>query len=108
MNTLLYTQLSDVSQQMNGYTVLLGFKYSNLCIKSDVAALMPVVIDDDGMSYDIEEVADVAMANEYQMIVYPKYPELLHKIIAGIAEAHPEFKLSTKHAGLCRRVRQDS
>ena len=102
MNTLLYTQLSDVSQQMNGYTVLLGFKYSNLCIKSDVAALMPVVIDDDGMSYDIEEVADVAIANEYQMIVYPKYPELLHKIIAGIAEAHPEFKLTIKQGKLSR------
>lgn len=87
---------------MNGYTVLLGFKYSNLCIKSDVAALMPVVIDDDGVSYDIEEVADVAIANDYQMIVYPKYPELLHQIIAGIAEAHPEFKMNIKMGKISR------
>ena len=81
---------------MEGYTVLLSYRYMNLCVKAEIASVVPVGVIDEGTEFDIEEVADVAIANEYQMVVYPKYPELLRPIIAGIAEAHPEFKLSIK------------
>ena len=96
MNSFLLIQTDEVNRKMDGYIVLLSFRYMNLCVKAEVASLMPVNVIDDGTEFDIEEVADVAVANDYQMVVYPKYPELLNPIIEGIAEAHPEFKLSIK------------
>lgn len=96
MNSFLLIQTDEVDRKMDGYTVLLSYRYMNLCVKAEIASLMPVSVIDEGTEFDIEEVADVAIANEYQMVVYPKYPELLTPIVEGIAEAHPEFKLSVK------------
>lgn len=96
MNSFLLIQTDEVNRKMDGYIVLLSFRYMNLCVKAEVASLMPVSVIDDGTEFDIEEMADVAIANDYQMVVYPKYPEVLNQIIEGIAEAHPEFKLSIK------------
>lgn len=96
MNSFLLIQTDEVNRKMDSYIVLLSFRYMNLCVKAEVASLMPVSIIDEGTEYDIEEMADVAVANDYQMVVYPKYPEMLSQIIEGVAEAHPEFKLSIK------------
>ena len=96
MNSFLLIQTDEVDRKMDGYTVLLSYRYMNLCVKAEIASLMPVSVIDEGTEFDIEEVADVAIANEYQMVVYPQYPELLTPIVEGIAEAHPEFKLSVK------------
>ncbi len=96
MNSFLLIQTDEVNRKMDSYIVLLSFRYMNLCVKAEIASLMPVSIVDEGTEYDIEEMADVAVANDYQFVVYPKYPELLSQIIEGIAEAHPEFKLSIK------------
>ena len=96
MNSFLLIQTDEVNRKMDGYIVLLSYRYMNLCVKAEVASLLPVNIIDEGTSYDIEEMADVAVANNYQMVVYPKYSEVLPQIIEGIAEAHPEFKMSIK------------
>ena len=96
MNSLFIAQIEEVRQKMEGYTVLLGYRYMNLCVKAEAASLMPVTVIDEGTEYDIEELADVAVANNYQLVVYPKYHDLLNNIIAGIAEAHPEFKMSVR------------
>lgn len=96
MNSFLLIQTDEVNRKMDSYIVLLSYRYMNLCVKAEVASLMPVSIVDDGMEFDIEEMADVAIANDFQMVVYPKYPEATKQIVIGIAEAHPEFKLSIK------------
>ena len=96
MNSLVIAQIEDVRQQLNGYTVLLGYRYMNLCVKAEAASLMPVTVYDEGAEFDIEDVADVSVANDYQLVVYPKYPEQILNIIEGVTEAHPEFKMSVK------------
>ena len=96
MNSLVLSQIDDIQKQMEGYTVLLSFKYINLCIKADAMSLMPVTVYNEGREHEIEEVAHVSVANEFQLLVYPKYSELLPNIMFGIAQAHPEFKLSVK------------
>lgn len=96
MNSIVISHIDDIGKQMNGYTVLLNFKYINLCVKADAMSLLPVTVADEGREYEIEEVADVSVANDSQMLVYPKYSEMLQKIIVGITSAHPEFKLSIK------------
>lgn len=96
MNSFLLIQIDEVGRKMDGYTMLLSYRYMNLCVKAEIASVMPVSINDEGTEFDIEEVADVAIANDYQIVIYPKYPELLSQIIKGVTEAHPEFKLSIK------------
>lgn len=96
MNSLVLSQIDDIRQQMVGYTVLLSFKYVNLCIKADAMSLLPVTVYNDGREHEIEEVASVSVANDYQLLVYPKYSEMLPNIIFGIGQAHPEFKMNVK------------
>lgn len=96
MNSLVIAQIEDIRQKLNGYTVLLGYRYMNLCVKAEAASLMPVTVYEDGTEFDIEDVADIAVANEYQLMVYPKFSEQIPSIIRGVAEAHPEFKMSVK------------
>ncbi len=84
MNSLVIAQIEDVRQQLNGYTVLLGYRYMNLCVKAEAASLMPVTVYDEGAEFDIEDVADVSVANDYQLVVYPKYPEQILNIIEGV------------------------
>ena len=81
---------------MVGYTTLLSFKYVNLCIKADAMSLLPVTVYNDGREHEIEEVASVSVANDYQLLVYPKYSEMLPNIMFGVGQAHPEFKTSVK------------
>ncbi len=84
--------LGELESKLSGYVALLQFRYSNLCVEADPASLMPVSIEVDGVNYDIENVADVALTREDQMQVYPKDPGLLFSIGKAIAEYHPEFK----------------
>lgn len=96
MNSLVLSQIDDIRQQMVGYTVLLSFKYVNLCVKADAMSLLPVTVSNGGREHEIEEVASVSVANDRQLLVYPRYSEMLPNIIFGIGQAHPEFKMNVK------------
>lgn len=84
---------------MSGYVGLLNFRYLNLCVKAEIASLLPVIVFIDGQEANIEEVANVNMPNEYQLGVFPKDPSQLSDIIEAIYEAHPEFKMEKKSTG---------
>ena len=84
---------------MSGYIGLLSFRYMNLCVKAEIASLLPVIVFIDGQETNIEEVANVNMPNEFQLGVFPKEPSQLPDIIAAIYEAHPEFKMEKKSTG---------
>ncbi len=84
--------LGEANSKMSGHVALLNYRYLNLCVKAEAASLLPVTVQYDGNSYDIEQVADVASPREDQLQVYPKGPELVVPIGKAIAEAHPEFK----------------
>lgn len=84
--------LGELESKLSGYVGLLQFRYSNLCVEADPVSLMPVTVEYDGDSFDIEKVADVAIPRDDQLQVYPKDPLLLLTIGKAIAEYHPEFK----------------
>ena len=96
MNTIIISQIDEARKRMSGYIALLNYRYMNLCVKADVAALLPVSVYVDGEELNIEEVANVNMPDEYQLGVYPKEANDLQAIIQGIYEAHPEFKMEMK------------
>lgn len=96
MNNTIISQIDEAQKRMGAYIALLNYRYKNLCVKADIAALLPVSVYADGEELNIEDVANVNMPDEYQLGVYPKDPSDLQSIIQGIYEAHPEFKMEIK------------
>lgn len=99
MNNYTISEIEKAQKKMSGYVGLLSFRYLNLCVKAEIASLLPVIVFIDGQEANIEEVANVNMPNEYQLGVFPKDPSQLSDIIAAIYEAHPEFKMEKKSTG---------
>ena len=99
MNNYTISEIEKAQKKMSGYIGLLSFRYMNLCVKAEVASLLPVTVFVNGQETNIEEVANVNMPNEFQLGVYPKEPDQLSDIIAAIYEAHPEFKMEKKSTG---------
>ena len=96
MNTYILQQINEFQSKGAAYNALLGLRYSNLCVKSDYASLLPVNVYIDGMEVNLEEVANVNQPSEFQLGVFPKNPDNMNDIIDGIYEAHPEFKMEIK------------
>ena len=90
---MIISQIDEAQKRMSGYIALLNYRFKNLCVKADIAALLPVSVYANGEELNIEDVANVNMPDEYQLGVYPKEVEDLQPIIQGIYEAHPEFKM---------------
>ena len=85
--------LGELNSKMGGYVSLLYYRYLNLCVKAEVASLLPVTIElDEETQYDLEKVADVSLVGDEAMTVYPKDGSLLYDIGKAIAVVHPEFK----------------
>lgn len=99
MNNYTISEIEKAQKKMSGYIGLLSFRYMNLCVKAEIASLLPVIVFIDGQETNIEDVANVNMPNEFQLGVFPKEPSQLPDIIAAIYEAHPEFKMEKKSTG---------
>lgn len=79
--------------KLTGHAALLNYRYMNLSIKAEPAALLSLIVTDiEGNTYNIEEVADTMIPNDFSFEFVPKEMEMLPFIQKGIAETHPEFK----------------
>ena len=96
MNLLVLAEIKDAHAKMAGYTALLNYRYSNLCVKAEPASLLPVSVKSDLGIDNLEEVAAISSPDEYQLAVYPKHQQFLEPIIKGIFDVHPEFKMEMK------------
>jgi len=81
---------------MKGYNMLFNYRLSNLCVKAEPTALMPVTVLVADTEYNLEEVADIMRPDDFSFDVYPKNPNNLQDIITGIFDFHPEFKMELK------------
>lgn len=89
--------INEMKSKMSGYAVMLQYRYMNLCVKAEPAALLSfTVTDDEGEETNLEEVASASLANDYQFEIYPHDPKMVFAICKGIKEAHPEFKIDTR------------
>ena len=97
MRKSIETLIDEMKTKMSGYAVLLQYRYMNLCVKAEPAALLSVsVIDEEGEESDLESVASACLANDYQFEIYPHESKMVFAISKGIKEAHPEFKIDVK------------
>lgn len=85
--------IGEMESKLGGYAALLNYRFMNLCVKAEPAALLPVVvISNDGEVLNLEKVARARLATKYQYEVVPMYSDLLEPICKGMLNAHPEFK----------------
>ena len=85
--------IGELDGKLTGHAALLNYRYMNLCVKAEPAALLSFTVADiEGNTFKIEEVADTLMPDDFTFEFVPKEMEMLPFIQEGIAEAHPEFK----------------
>jgi Ribosome recycling factor. len=93
MRNSIKIMLGEMDAKLTGHAGLLNYRYMNLCIKAEPAALLSLIVTDiEGNVYNIEDVADTMMPDDFKFVFVPKEMEMLPFIQKGIAETHPEFK----------------
>ena len=93
MNVYVSSAIAELKEKLNAYVALMNYRYINLCVKAELGSLLPVTVSAVGKELNIEDVAQIATPNEYQLDVYPKLNDYQQGIIEGIFDVHPEFKL---------------
>ena len=96
MNNYIAFEISEFQKKLNGYNMLFNYRRSNLCVKVEPTALMPVTVILANAEYNLEEVADIIKVDDFSIDVYPKNQNNLQQVIDGIFDVHPEFKMELK------------
>ncbi len=96
MNNYISFETIDLAKKLKGYNMLFNYRMSNLCVKAEPTALMPVTVFVAGTEYNLEEVANILRPDDFSFDVYPKNQNNLQDIISGIFDVHPEFKMELK------------
>ncbi len=85
--------IHEMEGRLGGYVTLLVYRYANLCIKAQPMALLSAQIMDEEMGeMKIEQVAGVAIADDFHMKLYPYDPRFNFPLCKAIKKEHPEFK----------------
>ena len=66
MNNIIISQIDEAQKRMSGYIALLNYRFKNLCVKADIAALLPVSVYANGEELNIEDVANVNMPDNHE------------------------------------------
>ena len=96
MDNYILAEINEFSQRENGYLALFCVRLGNFCVKADPQAMLPATIRLESAEYNFEDVAEATRPNDYTFDVTPKNENSLKAIIQGVAEVHPEFKVSVK------------
>ena len=96
MDNYIIAEINEFSQKENGYLALFCVRLGNFCVKADPQAMLSATIHLESAEYNFEDVADATRPNDYAFDVTPKNENNLSAIIQGVAEVHPEFKVSVK------------
>ena len=93
MRKSIETVINEMKSKMSGYVVLLHYRFSNLCVKAEPAALLSMTIMDlEDEQHNFEDVACAMIKDPCKMEIIPKDPKMLYNVCKGVLEAHPEFK----------------
>ena len=90
--------LEEAKNKMNACVTLANYRYMNLCVEAEPAALLCVTVEFEGMKYDLEEVVNVSNPQKDQFALFPKDPSpaLLFAICKAVKTSHPEFDIDVK------------
>ena len=96
MNLYISAAIKELQEKLNAYLALLNYRYSNLCVKAELGALMPVTVAAE-KEYNIEDVAKVATPDEYHFEIYPNHQDYQKHIVEAVFDVHPEFKMEVEN-----------
>lgn len=94
--------LAESQQRYMGHLAMEAYQYANVCVKHDPSALLPVVVNVNGMDNRIEDVAKITLGDDdnpddqYRLYVYPLEIDYLLPIIEGVRKVHPEFEIDVR------------
>lgn len=94
MKRSIMNQLSQLSDQQQGYVAAMGIRFMNLCVKAEVVSLLPVQVVIEGKANNLEDVAHVGQKDEdkYSLYVFPFFDDDMFAIAESVKKLHPEFK----------------
>ena len=100
MNATVITLLDSAKARMSAYAALLNYRYMNLSVKAEPAALLSFTVNVAGAEWPLEKAARVrnAPGREDQFEIYPNSADLATPILKGLFSAHPEYKTEIKHS----------
>ena len=58
MNNYIAFEINDFQKKLNGYNMLFNYRMTNLCVKAEPTALMPVTVNVANTEYNLEELAE--------------------------------------------------
>jgi ribosome recycling factor len=106
MDLFFKTKLNTAEKKMGSYMSLLNFRYQNLCVKAEPVALIPVDVHVFDQTMNIEEVAEVAVTDDYHLAIIPNNNDYLKPIMEAVTFVHPEFKLSMEKTDVAGEERE--
>lgn len=86
--------VDTLGSKMATHVSVFGFELLNLCIKAEEASLIPVQVNVEGESKNLEDVATVGKKDDYTFWIIPTYDDDIESICQGVSSVHPEFKQS--------------
>ena len=91
--------LGELDAKLTGHAGLLNYRYMNLCIKAEPAALLSLTVTDiEGNVYNIEEVADTMIPDDFSFEFVPRDMEM-GQLVHVISRSHTIYVPVTDDAG---------
>jgi len=94
MKRSIINQYHQLEERYTGLVNQMNYRFMNLCIKAEEASLLPVKVQVEGKTMNLEEVATLAKKNDYEFVIVPNYTDDMDRVAKSIAMIHPEFKQS--------------
>ena len=86
----------EAKLKMNGHAVLFIYNLMNICINAEPMALLSATVIINDQEQNLEDVANICLANEKQFAITPKKAEYIFPICKAIKLEHPEFKMEER------------
>lgn len=86
--------LEEMRGKMSAYAFQFGYYLSNLPVKAEAAAMLPISVEVDGKKVNLEEVAGAGILDETHFFFYPNEKKLMPNIEEAILKVHPDYKIS--------------
>ena len=90
------SEYDKLAELLANYVGVMKYRFMNLCIKSEPAALVPIEVKIEGEVKKLEECCKVSKDDDYHFKLFPDYDDDIPAIRQGVTKSHPEFKQEIK------------
>lgn len=91
MDNNLHRLMQQFEKQISNNLLLMKFRFMNVCVKAEPAALIGVSVSEAEVTGNLEDVVDVYGGDEKTLNLVPHDGVDITSVAADISEIHPEF-----------------